>query len=186
MYIAFLRGINVSGKKKIEMKALANTFEKLGFGHVKTYLNTGNVLFEVEESKMSPLIGKASSKVNGLSTVIKQSIQVDFDLEVEVIVKETQDIKNMIKEYPFESVDGKNRYVAMLWSEANQILSRELDQVKTLADEYEIKEDLVNLYIPKGFGKSKISNNFIEKKGHVVATTRNVNTLEKILKLIEK
>lgn len=60
-YIAFLRGINISGKNKIDMSDLKSEFENAGFTNVSTYLNSGNVSFlsnennlknKIEESKM--------------------------------------------------------------------------------------------------------------------------------------
>ena len=50
-YIAFLRGINISGKNKVSMAELKEGFEKLDFGDVKTYLNSGNVIFSGDEDE---------------------------------------------------------------------------------------------------------------------------------------
>ena len=58
-YIAFLRGINISGKNKISMAELKKGFEELGFQEVKTYLNSGNVIFSSEKDEK---IGRASCR----------------------------------------------------------------------------------------------------------------------------
>jgi len=170
MYIAFLRGINVSGTNKIDMKELTLEFEKHEYKSVKTYLNTGNVIFT------SQLKG-----VKNLESDIQEMILNDFGLDIEVIVKTQNNLYEMVEEYPFESPDGKNKYIVLMKSQPDPDLTEALDEVKVEGDQYEITDKVVYLYVPNGFGKSKISNNFVEKKGHVVATTRNINTLSKLL-----
>lgn len=78
-YIAFLRGINISGKNKVPMAELKKCFEKLGFGEVKTYLNSGNVAFSGDEDN----IGSVAKQIEAM---IKK--QFDFDIPVFIISKE--------------------------------------------------------------------------------------------------
>ncbi len=78
-YIAFLRGVNISGKNKISMAELKKGFEELGFREVKTYLNSGNVIFSSDEDK-------AESFANQIETMVKS--QFDCDIPVYVISKE--------------------------------------------------------------------------------------------------
>lgn len=78
-YIALLRGINISGKNKISMAELKNGFENLGYEEVKTYLNSGNVIFSSDEDDIEKLTGQ-------IETVIKD--QFGLDIPVFVIAKE--------------------------------------------------------------------------------------------------
>ena len=78
-YIALLRGVNISGKNKVPMAELKKCFEKLGFGEVKTYLNSGNVIFSSDEDN----IGRFTTQIE---TMIKN--QFGFDIPVFVISKE--------------------------------------------------------------------------------------------------
>lgn len=73
-YIALLRGINISGKNKIPMVELKRNFEKLGFIEVKTYLNSGNVIFSSEKEDA------------GFSGQIEIMIKSEFDLDIPVFV----------------------------------------------------------------------------------------------------
>lgn len=85
-YAAFLRGINISGKNKIPMAELKKKFEELGFQEVKTYLNSGNVIFSGIEDDIESLIMQ-----------IKTMIKKEFDLNIPVFViakKELEDILN--------------------------------------------------------------------------------------------
>ena len=79
-YIAFLRGINISGKNKVPMAELKKGFEEIGFAEVKTYLNSGNVIFSSDEDDMVEI-------TNRIETMIKR--QFGLEIPVFVISKET-------------------------------------------------------------------------------------------------
>lgn len=173
MYVSFLRGINVSGKNKIVMAELVEAYTTLGYTHVKSYLNTGNVVFNMD-----------GIAVAVLEQDIKMLISTRFGLEIEVIVKSETQLNQLVNAYPFESSDGKNRYITMLKSAVDHGLAMAIDTVIKEGDQYLISDSDVNLYIPTGYGKTKITNTFIEKKSNNIGTTRNVNTLEKLQVLL--
>ena len=79
-YIALLRGVNISGKNKVPMAELKKGFEGLGFGEIKTYLNSGNVIFSSVEENTEGLMHRIES-------MIKE--QFDLDIPVFVILKES-------------------------------------------------------------------------------------------------
>ena len=79
-YIALLRGINISGKNKVPMEGLKNGFEKLAFEEVKTYLNSGNVIFSCDENDTKKL-------TNQIQVMIKN--QFNLDIPVFVISRDT-------------------------------------------------------------------------------------------------
>jgi uncharacterized protein (DUF1697 family) len=62
-YVAFLRGINVGGKNKIKMETLREVFASLGFHNVKTYINSGNVIFETAETDDKTLAAKSNERL---------------------------------------------------------------------------------------------------------------------------
>lgn len=177
MYIAFLRAINVGKVNKIRMSELIELFYKLGYDNIETHLNTGNVIFNSEASNTSEIEDE-----------IRRIIFENLSLEVEIIVRNKDELNNIISRYTFESPDGKNRYVTllktMLNDESKELLSEEIDEFRKEDDLHEIIDKEVNLYIPGGYGKTKLNNKFIEKKSKTFATTRNINTLEKILSLM--
>lgn len=74
-YIALLRGINISGKNKVPMAELKKGFETLAFVEVKTYLNSGNVIFSSDEGDMEGFI-------NQIETMIKRQFGVDIPVFV--------------------------------------------------------------------------------------------------------
>lgn len=174
MYISFLRSINVGGKNKINMTDLSEQFTKLGYLNVKTYLNTGNIIFDSKT--------KDSSK---LELEIKDMILENWDYNIEVIIRTKKDLENILNNYKFESTDGKNRYVTLLKENTLVNIDDDINKYKKDDDEFEVLEKDVYLYIPSGYAQTKITNSFIEKKIKTNATTRNINTIEKILILMK-
>ena len=89
-YIAFLRGINVGGKNLIKMTDLKTSFEKIGYQHVYTYIQSGNIVFT----------GKEASTKN-METLIFQQIKKDFGIESPTIVRTPKILEKVIAENPF-------------------------------------------------------------------------------------
>ena len=108
-YIAFLRGVNISGKNKVPMAALREGFENAGFNEVRTYLNSGNVAFSEDEEK----VGSLSKKIEA---VIKN--QFGFEIPVFVIAQEA--LENILRNAPGEPREGLEKIQdyneAVFWS----------------------------------------------------------------------
>ncbi|MGB3368700.1 MAG: DUF1697 domain-containing protein [Acidaminobacteraceae bacterium] len=178
MYIAFLRSINVGKINKIGMSELIELFYKLGHDNIKAYLNTGNLIFDSE-----------SSDICKMEEEIRNIIFENLNLEIEILIRTSDELSKIVSNYNFQSPDGKNRYVTLLKTELDDelkgLLSEDIKKFRKEDDLYEIRDKEVNLYIPGGYGETKLNNKFIEKKSKLYATTRNINTLEKILNLIQ-
>lgn len=112
IYIALLRGINVGGNNKIEMKKLKQTFEHAGMGHVTTYINSGNIIFSSQERSNQEL-----------SLILEQAILEDFSLPIRVIVRNMKEIQSIMEALPNEwSNDTQMKSdVMFLWDEINDI-----------------------------------------------------------------
>ncbi len=92
-YVALLRGINVGGHKQIDMAKLRQAFESCGFQHVKTILNTGNVLFQTEQGDPSPL-----------ARTIEETLQQTFGHEIGVILRSNNEIADLVHSDPFQGI----------------------------------------------------------------------------------
>ena len=172
-YIAFLRGINVSGQKIIKMVELKKMFETIGFKNVRTYIQSGNVVFESASSN-SEIICKNTE--NGL--------QASLGYKVTVILRTTKEIEDIIKNNPFKT-EIKNEdfklYVTMLSGSPEKAKIKELESIDSTGDEFICKCREIYILCKKGYSDTIFSNNFIEKKLGVRATSRNWNTMNKIL-----
>ncbi len=171
-YIAFLRGINVGGHKKILMADLRLLFESLGFQNVQTYIQSGNVVF--------------SSKNNtDLAQQITQAIEVKYGFIVPFLVKKASELNEIVSNCPFLDKKMEKSYFILLQekpSEANiEITIAAADSYPN--EELIIKDDCVYIYYSEGAGKAKMGNNFFEKKLKVTATARNYRTMTKLIAL---
>ncbi len=108
VYIALLRGINVGGKNKMDMKLLKQTFEQAGMNHVVTYINTGNIIFSYHDRSKGEL-----------SRLIEEAIHNDFQLPIKVVVRSFDDIRKTISAIPETWKNDKDMKsdVMFLWDE---------------------------------------------------------------------
>src|SRR5258707_2155990 len=90
-YVALLRGINVTGKNMIKMETLRGTFAALGFKNVKSYINSGNLVFETAKTDDRKLAAK-----------IHDAIQTEFGFDISVMVRPVAEIEEIIANNPFE------------------------------------------------------------------------------------
>lgn len=174
-YISLLRGINVSGQKLIKMQALEKTFQKLECEKVKTYLQSGNVVFTSNAS---------STKV--LEKQIEQEIKTDFGFDVPVMVLTETKLREIISNNPFIHQPDKDiayMHITFLASIPENFDIKSLESKKLEGEEIFISENIVYLYCPNGYGKTKLTNNFLENKLKLTATTRNWKTTKELLKL---
>ncbi len=99
-YVAFLRGINISGKNKISMSDLKTEFEQLGFADVTTYLNSGNVCFSAE-----------NENITEIKCVIETMINDRFNLNIPVHVVSKQDLVDILDNAPnWWGTENKEKY----------------------------------------------------------------------------
>jgi len=171
-YIALLRGINVSGSNLIRMDALKSSMESIGFRSVRTYIQSGNLVFDHQEMPNSEL-----------ESLIGDMILNDFKCKVPVIVKSSIEIKSAITNNPFifEKMTAVNTlHITFLSGIPDSRLLTSILPLKEGTDEGFVSQDNIYLNCPQGYGRTKFTNTFFEKKLKVVATTRNWKTMLKL------
>ncbi len=171
-YIIFLRGINVSGQRKIKMADLRASLEKSEFKNVLTYIQSGNIIVEADKTVKQALASK-------ISTIILH----DFGFEVPTLVFLVEEIEAILMDVPFQNIEKKNLYFTLLFKKPNQESVDAFNKTQFENEDFYIREQCVYLNCKKGAGKAKLNNNLIEKRLGVIATTRNLNTLKKMLEL---
>lgn len=172
-YIALLRGINVGGNKIIKMLDLKAMFQTLGFENVRTYIQSGNVVFESDEGSESLLTG-----------VIERKIHEVFGFEVSVIIRTLAEMENVIANDPFqlsEPEDFKRWYVTFLPAEPS---AEALDKLRT----YENGPDKVRfvgreMYIlyEVSVSQSPLFKVPFDRILGMTITARNWNTVNKLV-----
>ena len=174
-FIALLRGINVSGKNKIPMKDLSNMLIELGFKHIQTYIQSGNILFRSQIENQTEIGQKISAK-----------ILEKTGFSVPVVVLTLNELKNIIENNPFALDNSRNKdffHVTFLSDYPALDKIKPINDSTDNTDEFIVSEKVVYLYCPQGYGNTKLTNTFFEKKSGVTATTRNWRTTNELLNL---
>lgn len=171
-FISMLRGINVSGKNRIMMAALKEMYLGLGFSNVVTYVQSGNVVFDSTEADAA-----------ALARTIEAAIKQSFGFDVPVIIRDKNRFQKLLDGNPFTHSRDED---------LTKLHITFLSDVPTLGipaipngclDEFMLDDKELYLFCPGGYGETKLSNSFFERKLKVTATTRNwktVNTLYEI------
>jgi uncharacterized protein (DUF1697 family) len=172
IYIAMLRGINVGGHHRIKMDQLRTSLEALGLQQVKTYIQSGNVVFKTAKSSQA-----------ALSKKIENQILSQFGFSASVILRTADEMASTIKNNPFlnePDIVPEKLHVAFL-SDAPALATLNKLASLTLAPDQSLclgKE--VYLYFPNGVSGSSLWKHPLDGVLSVVTTTRNwktVNTL---------
>ena len=139
-YISILRGINVSGQRKILMSDLQALYVDLGFDNVITYIQSGNVIFQYTEN--------VSDKE--VSQKIEQAISEKFSFEVPVIVRSVEEIENILGRNPFinQGLDEEKLHVTFLADFPEKQSISSMDQYNFSPDKFIITGKDVFLYCP--------------------------------------
>jgi len=177
-YVAILRGINVSGRNKIKMDALKSSFSSLGFEQVQTYIQSGNVVFQYQETSSG-----------NLEELINKQILKDFGFEVPVLVLNEKELANIVKNNPFavdENREAQFLHVTFFKEDPANVDDEEINGYVKSGEEFAISDGAVYLYCPHGYGKTKLNNNFFESQLKVSATTRNWKTTLKLLDMAKE
>ncbi len=172
-YIALFRGINVGGKNILPMKELAAMLETMGCKNVRTYIQSGNVVFQ-SSKRMEDIDADAISK----------AILANKGFEPRVLLLDVAAFQEAINNNPFPTDNGKTLHFNFLTSPANQPDLDLLESVKKDSEQFLLKGKVFYVYAPDGIGRSKLAT-VVEKALGVPATARNWNTVNKLATMIE-
>ena len=180
-YIALIRGINVSGHKKIKMAELKCLFESLNLCNVQTYIQSGNVIFQ------APVQSQGT-----LASLIQGAIQAQYSFEVPVLVFNKNEFNTIHDNIPLKifnvsdlAKEGTKVCISFLSKQPEQSAIDKLLTYVVAPEQLIIKNQVAYLYCPNGYGITKLSNNFIENKLKVNVTTRNWKSVVKIQEMID-
>ncbi len=174
-YVALLRGINVGGNTMIRMEELRAMFEALRFERVASYINSGNLAFDVE----TPV------PESSLVASIESEIEKEFGMQISVMIRSQVEISNVIASNPFagEFESHKEMHVLFL----RELMPAEaVEQLSAAANEGErfaVRHREIYCHLKLGVANSLLGKDFIEKKLKVPTTARNWRTVLKLAEL---
>jgi uncharacterized protein (DUF1697 family) len=173
-WLALLRGINVVGKNKVPMKALASALEGAGFQSVRTYIQSGNVVFS-SSSRDSP----------ALAGQIERLIERRFGCAPTVLVISKAELAAAIRGNPFPDAHQNHKSLHVYFL-AGRPKSPDIDSLASLdagREAFELKGSVFYLWTPDGFADSVLRSR-VERCLGVPATARNWRTVNELLKLL--
>lgn len=175
-FVAFLRSINVGGKNLIKMDQLSKTFEMLGFKNLRTYIQSGNVIFDSKLTDEKLILSKTEKELHKL-----------LSKNVILVVRHADEIKLIVKSNPFLKIKfapSTKLYVSLLKDDLKQKPKLPILSDKKDVEIFHITKREIYSITSEINGRFGFPNNFVEEVLKVSATTRNWNTILKISELI--
>ena len=175
-YVALLRGINIGGRNKIDMKMLKQTFENAGMIDVVTYINSGNIIFTNDDMPKTEL-----------SPILQTAIFEDFGLEIKVLIRSKTEMEDIMEHLPTHWANDKvmKSDVLFLWEDIDD---------EAILESLKIRPEIDTIiYLPgvilsavdrENVGKSAVTK-IVGKNIYKHMTIRNVNTFRKIHSLMQ-
>ena len=170
-YAIFLRGVTPTGKNRVPMAELRTALSTAGLIDVQTYIQSGNV------------IAKSRLDQASIESLVHEVIAQEIGADIAVITRTHEQIKNVMKGNPF-SLDAASRtYFTLLASTPTSPLIEELRRLNFSPDDVKVVGSIIYTLYATKYSDSKFNNNFFERKLKIAATTRNFNTLSRLVEL---
>jgi uncharacterized protein (DUF1697 family) len=172
-YIALLRGVNVSGNM-IKMDRLREIWSKFGFKNIRTYIQSGNVVFDAVNSP------------SNWSKAIEKKLAGESRLPVIMVLRTAADLKKVLANNPFlkrDGIDLSKLHVTFLDGVVSKDALKKISSVNAGPDELHVSSKEAYLHCPDGYGRTKLHSAALEKLLSAKATTRNWNTVNKLYEM---
>ena len=173
-WVALFRGINVGGKNSLPMKELVHELEALGLQEIRTYIQSGNVVFE------------SSKKVSAtLAAQIASRIEKRHGFEPHVLILGAAGFEEALRRNPFpEAVsDPKTLHLFFLESTPESPNLEALTAARSPTERFRLIGQAFYLHAPDGIGRSKLAAK-VEKALGVATTARNWRTVDNLRKML--
>ena len=167
-WVALLRGINLGARNKVPMAGLRSLLEERGYGDVRTYIQSGNVLFTAKASDRDALARK-----------LEDAVKEELGVTSAVVLRTFEEIGKVARGHPFGD-DGSKTHVAFLAQKPRAADVRALGQLEIGADRFELVGSDVYLHYPNGVQGSQLSGAVLERHLRVPATVRNWRTVTRL------
>jgi len=170
-FVVLLRGVMPTGKNKVSMAPLRAALSNAGLGNVRTYIQSGNVI--------------ATSALDrfGVEKLVRNVIRTELGAELAVIARTASEFQDILSRNPFAGADTARLYFSLLCSPPAANRAAAFTATDWSPDEVRIVGDVVYTLYATRHSDSRFSNNYFERKLDVAATTRNFNTMSKLVEV---
>ena len=170
-YAIFLRGVTPTGKNRVPMAELRTALARAGLSEVQTYIQSGNV------------VAKSRLGLPGVESLVHETIKRDIGADIAVLARTHEQMETIMKQNPFPKTTASRTYFTLLSSMPNSSRLGDFLAIDFSPDKVKVMgNSIYTLYATK-YSDSKFNNNFFERKLMVSATTRNHNTMSRLLEL---
>jgi uncharacterized protein (DUF1697 family) len=175
-YVALLRGINVGGKGLLPMKELVAILESLGCRDVKTYIQSGNAVFQ-----------HAASDTSQLATDVTAKIAKSRGFAPHVLVLTSQHLSKAVQanQFPEAAQEHKSLHLFFLNAKPAKVKLKLLEEICSPTERFALIGSVFYLHALDGIGRSKLAAS-VERKLGVIATSRNWQTVCKLLEISQR
>lgn len=170
-WVALLRGINVGGHRRVAMADLQAVVEETGAEEVQTYLQSGNVVF------------RSGDRPGALIEDLERRVAERLDLDVCVLLRAGRELAAIVGNPLAAKRDPTTLHVTFLAAKPDPARVRDLDPLAGAPDEFQVVGSEVFLFCSDGYGRSRLTNAFFEKRLGCPATTRNWRTATALAEL---
>jgi uncharacterized protein (DUF1697 family) len=175
--VAMLRGVNLASHRRMKMDALRAVFEALKLEDVRTYVQSGNVVFRTGEQDITRLAAR-----------LEQAIEKKFGFQSDVIVRTTSEMRAVVSRNPFakrRDVEAAKLVVTFLAGDPGNAARATVRTIPVSPEELHIDGREIYVYFPNGQGRSKLPAARIERTLGTPCTARNWNSVTKLLEMAE-
>jgi uncharacterized protein (DUF1697 family) len=174
VFVAMLRGVNVGGRSSLPMADLRRITESCGHADVRTYIQSGNVVFSTQ--------GRPSAAK--VATELRRKIAAQTSVDPDVAVRTSAQMDKVVAGNPFltDGADPSHLHVVFLIDDTRPAAVRELDLARYSPEALVVRGNEVYLYLPNGIGRSKLAADLARQRD-AVGTARNWRTVTKLAEM---
>jgi uncharacterized protein (DUF1697 family) len=172
-YVILLRGVMPTGKNRVPMGPLREVLGEAGLENVRTYIQSGNV------------IARSGLSAGEVEALVHDQIEAHFGGDLAVLARTPDQLAAILEGNPFEGVDTAKVYFTILAGrpEADGVAELEAGAEDFAPDRVVITDEAAYVHCPNGYGRTKLNNSYLERMLGVAATTRNTNTMGKLVEM---
>jgi uncharacterized protein (DUF1697 family) len=173
-HVALMRGINVGGKNKLPMKELIELFVDVGCRDVRSYIQSGNVLFSGDAGLAARVRNEVPRRIND-----------HFGYRVPVILRTAKELRDAADRHPFvaEATDTKHLHIGFLAETPADDAITSLDPARSSVDSFEVIGSEVFFRVPGGMARTKLTSDYFDRRLGTIMTVRNWRTVNKLLEM---
>ena len=173
-WIALLRGVNVGGRNAMAMAVLATVFESVGCNSVRTYIQSGNVIFSSQDKSKTKLIDR-----------LGDAIENQFGFLPSILLLTESELRAAVANNPFPEAVGEPKALHFLFPAAPPKLPdiNGMDKLASSTERFKLIDSVFYLHTPDGVGRSKLAAAAERKLGEP-ATARNYTTIQNLCKML--